>query len=151
MDTLTPAERNLARMGEQHLRLLLECRRHHDGRDILGDRAEALQHVAAHEEIDLPRQERQPVVHLRPARHDGHVEPVEALQVRVVNEAQRAVGHERTARVARRVEQATIGAVHDDRDAIGCHASFDGELAYRLVHGDEGIGHRCSPWVAMVG
>ena len=63
-------------MREHHLRVLLENRRDRERRDVLLDRTEALQRVRAHEEIDLLGEQRQAVVHLRAARHDGHVEAV---------------------------------------------------------------------------
>ena len=65
-----------AGMAHQHLRVLLEHARHDDGRDALGDGAHRLDHVGAHEEIDLPRRHQQAQIVVRPALHDGHVEPV---------------------------------------------------------------------------
>ena len=56
--------------------------------------------------VELGRQRRQPA--------DGPIQAVDALEVGVVDQAQRAIGHERAARMARRVEQPRIGGVHDD-------------------------------------
>ena len=71
-------------MREQNLRVLLEDRRHRDHRNVLGDRVEALQAVRAHEEIELAGEQKHAVVHLRAARHNGHVEVV--LLVRAVRD-----------------------------------------------------------------
>ena len=49
------------------------------GRDVLLDRIEALQRVGAHEEVELADRQQDAVVHVRPARHDGDVEPVFAI------------------------------------------------------------------------
>ncbi len=58
----------------------------------------------------------------------------------MVDEAQLAVLHERAARVARGVEEVAVGAVHDHADAVGVDAARDGELAERLVDGDQLVG-----------
>jgi len=63
-------------ISDQDLRFFLKARRHHDGRDIVFDRIEALQRIGAHEEVDLADRQQNAVIHVRPARHDGHVEPV---------------------------------------------------------------------------
>ena len=63
-------------MRQQHLRVLLEDRGDRDGRDVLGDRVEGLQRVGAHEEVELADRQQDAVVDVRPARHDGDVEPV---------------------------------------------------------------------------
>ena len=69
----------LAGMRHQHLRLLLEHGGDRERRDVLLDRVEALQRVGAHEEVELADRQQDAVVHVRPARHDGDVEPVLAV------------------------------------------------------------------------
>ena len=63
-------------MGEQHLRFFLEDRRDRERRHILLDRVEHLQRVRAHEKVDAAGRQEQAIVHVRPALHDGEVEPV---------------------------------------------------------------------------
>ena len=66
-------------MRQQHLRVLLEHRGDHQGRDVLRHRVERLQRVGAHVELDPAGDQLQPVVHVRPARQDGDVEAVLAV------------------------------------------------------------------------
>ena len=66
-------------MRHQHLRILLEHGGDRERRDVLLDRVEALQRVPAHEKVELADRQQDAVVHLRPARHDGDVEPVLAI------------------------------------------------------------------------
>ena len=86
----------LSGMRHQHLRLLLEHGCDGDGRNVLRDRVEALQRIRAHEEIDLAGEQRDAVVHLRAARHDGHVEAVfriGAVGDRLIETAMLGLGH----------------------------------------------------------
>ena len=63
----------------QDLRILLKQGGDLDGRHILLDRVEALQRVGAQIEVDLADQQQHPVVGIRSARQDGHVEAVFAI------------------------------------------------------------------------
>ena len=83
-------------MRDQNLRVFLEARRHHDGRNIVLDRVETLQRVGAHEKVEFADGEQNAVVHVRPARHDGHVQPVflvSAVGERLVEAAMFGLGH----------------------------------------------------------
>ena len=66
----------LTGMRHQNDRILLEQRGDRQRRHVLLDRGERLNHVRAHVEIDAAGGEQQPVVRLRPARQDFHLEPV---------------------------------------------------------------------------
>ena len=63
-------------MGHHDLRVFLEIRGDDHDRQVLVDRVEGEQQVAAHVEIELARGEQKTVVSLRAALHDRHVEPV---------------------------------------------------------------------------
>ena len=65
-----------AGMRHHDLRILLEIRRDDDDRQVLLDRVEVDEHVAAHVEIDLAGGQQQAVVGLRAALQDRHVEAV---------------------------------------------------------------------------
>ena len=100
-------------MRDQHLRVLLEDRRHRDGRNVLLDRVEGLQRIGAHEEVELADRQQDAVVHVRPALHDGDVEPV--LLVGAVGE--------------RLVEAAVLGLRHP----VGAEAHLVERLASLLT------------------
>ncbi len=60
------------------------------------DCVEGLQRVGAHEEVELADRQQDAVVHVRTARHDGHVEPVFAVGAvgeRLVEAAVLGLGH----------------------------------------------------------
>ncbi len=63
-------------MRHHHLRVFLEVRRNHDDGQILVDRVEREQEVAAHVEIELSGGQEKAVVRLRAALDNGHVEAV---------------------------------------------------------------------------
>ncbi len=63
-------------MGQEDLRVLLEDGRDRHHRHIVGDRIERHQGIGGHEEVDLAGDQEHAVVVVRPARHDGDVEPV---------------------------------------------------------------------------
>jgi hypothetical protein len=65
----------LARMGHDHLRMLLEDRRDVDHRNALLHRAERLEKVAAHVEVHAAGEHQGAVVDLRSARQDLDLEP----------------------------------------------------------------------------
>ena len=85
----------LAGVGHQRLRVLLEHRRHHHRGHRVLDVVEAVQQVAGHQEVDAPGRQQRPVVDLRPARLDGHVQAVllvGAVGHRLVEAAVRGLG-----------------------------------------------------------
>ena len=66
-------------MRHQDLRILLEQGGDGQRRDVLLDGIEALQRVGAHEEVELADRHQDAIVHVRPARHDGHIEAICAI------------------------------------------------------------------------
>ena len=55
----------------------LEARRHNHARECcVSSRSKILQRIGAHEEVELADRRQDAVVSIRPARHDGHVEPI---------------------------------------------------------------------------
>ncbi len=120
----------LAGMRHQHLRVLLEHGGDHQRRDVLRHRVERLQRVRAHVEVDAAGRQQQPVVHVRPARHDGDVEPVPAVG---------AVDQ-------RLVEAAVLGLRHP----VGGEADLVERLGLRSRaadhdRGKRGRAHQCQP------
>ena len=86
----------LIRMCKEHQRILLEHGGDRNDRHVLLHRVETLQRVGAHEEVDLADGEQDAVVHVRTARHDGHVEAmlaVGAVGERLVEAAVLALRH----------------------------------------------------------
>jgi hypothetical protein len=70
----------LAGVRDQRLRILLEYRGDGHGRHAIPDVVEAVQQIARHQEIDAASRQQRPVVHLRPALQDRHVEPGLAIR-----------------------------------------------------------------------
>ena len=64
------------RVGDQHLRVLLEDRRDLDHRNVLLDRREGADQVALHVELDLVGQQQRLVGGLRAALDDRDLQPV---------------------------------------------------------------------------
>ena len=106
-------------MGHHDLRVFLEMRGDDHDRQVLVDRVEGEQQVAAHVEIELAGGEQETVVGLRAARHDRHVEPilgVSAIDQRLIvaavlglGEPVRAEGHLVRRQRRRRSEAKTCG------------------------------------------
>ena len=91
------------------------------------------------------RRRRRAASRVRPQRRealDRDVEAVDALEVRVVDEPQRAVGHEGSPRMAVGIEEPPSALFITTLIRSGGDAAGDRELAQRLVDGDELVGDR---------
>ena len=69
----------LAGVCQETLRLLLEHGAHRQRGHVLLHRRNGLDQVAAHEEVEAAGGEQEPIVHLRPAWNDRHVQAVAGI------------------------------------------------------------------------
>ena len=72
---------------------------------------------------------------------DGHGQPVDGLQARVMYQAQLAVLEEGASRMTCRVEEPIVRAVHDHGHLLRRYATRERELAQGLVDREDRIGH----------
>jgi hypothetical protein len=82
-------------MADQHLRVLLKHAGDRDRRQSLHDRVHCVDHVGAHEAIELARRHQQPPIGVRASLNDGHVQAifcVSAVRRRLIEPAMLRLG-----------------------------------------------------------